>query len=233
MTPTPRRAICSPKILSGARGRPQKHSGGGWVIRGARTAPPQGGSRRALQETTEAPSSSRLSKTPYGPKTLVWVPEGQSGRIFSGCMFEVWPAPGARESLPKCGGRSPPYFGGPSWAPGAGQDLKNAPNKIRPDCLQAPSGGTRNPCIPGIRFTRDPVYDGTRKMPETWVIIPGTWIPPRPENMPNPGEPRTRVLVSLSFIHQALGRSGNGIVWSSNPAGFWTGNRRCLGSKRP
>ena len=24
---------------------------------------------------------------------------------------------------------------------------------------------------------------------------------------------------------QALGRSGNGIVWCSNPAGFWTGNR--------
>jgi hypothetical protein len=22
---------------------------------------------------------------------------------FDGCVFEVWPAPGARESLPKCG----------------------------------------------------------------------------------------------------------------------------------
>ena len=28
-------------------------------------------------------------------------------------------------------------------------------------------------------------------------------------------------------------RSGNGIVGFSNPAGFWTGNRRCLESKRP
>jgi hypothetical protein len=37
-TPTPRRAIFSPAILSGPRGRPPKTSGRGvWVIRGART----------------------------------------------------------------------------------------------------------------------------------------------------------------------------------------------------
>ena len=36
LTPTPRRAICSPKILSGAQGRPQIPSGRGvGVIRGA------------------------------------------------------------------------------------------------------------------------------------------------------------------------------------------------------
>ncbi len=29
---------------------------------------------------------------------------------FWGCVFEVWPAPGARESLLKCGGASPPTF---------------------------------------------------------------------------------------------------------------------------
>ncbi len=29
---------------------------------------------------------------------------------FLGCVFEVWPAPGARESPPKCGGRSPSTF---------------------------------------------------------------------------------------------------------------------------
>ncbi len=29
---------------------------------------------------------------------------------------------------------------------------------------------------------------------------------------------------------QALGRSGNSVVWFSNPAGFWAGNRRSRGS---
>ncbi len=28
---------------------------------------------------------------------------------FGGCVFEVWPAPGARESLQKCGGPRPPH----------------------------------------------------------------------------------------------------------------------------
>ncbi len=55
-----------------------------------------------------------------------------------GCVFEVWPAPGAREGLPKYGGRSPPHFCRPSRGPGAAQNFKNAPHKFRPDCLQAP-----------------------------------------------------------------------------------------------
>ncbi len=46
-----------------------------------------------------------------------------------GCVFEVWPAPGARESPQKCGGLRPPHFGRPSRAPGAGQTLKTHPNK--------------------------------------------------------------------------------------------------------
>ncbi len=33
-----------------------------------------------------------------------------SGGVFGGCVFEVWPAPGARESLQKCGGLRPPTF---------------------------------------------------------------------------------------------------------------------------
>ncbi len=37
-----------------------------------------------------------------------WVPEGSLAGIVLGCVFEVWPAPGARKSLQKRGGRSPP-----------------------------------------------------------------------------------------------------------------------------
>ncbi len=29
---------------------------------------------------------------------------------FFGCVFEVWPAPGAREGPQKCGGRCLPHF---------------------------------------------------------------------------------------------------------------------------
>jgi hypothetical protein len=29
-------------------------------------------------------------------------------RAFFGCVFEVWPPPGAREGFQKCGGRRPP-----------------------------------------------------------------------------------------------------------------------------
>ncbi len=38
-----------------------------------------------------------------------WVLEGSLAGFF-GCVFEVWPAPRARESPQKCGGRSPPHF---------------------------------------------------------------------------------------------------------------------------
>ncbi len=38
-----------------------------------------------------------------------WVPEGSLAG-FWGCLFEAWPAPGAREGLQICGGRSPPHF---------------------------------------------------------------------------------------------------------------------------
>ncbi len=40
---------------------------------------------------------------------LIWVLEGSLAGFF-GCILEVWPAPGARESPRTCGGRSPPYF---------------------------------------------------------------------------------------------------------------------------
>ncbi len=42
---------------------------------------------------------------------IYWVPEGSLAG-FVGCVFEVWPAPGARASLEKGGGRSPHIFEG-------------------------------------------------------------------------------------------------------------------------
>ncbi len=57
-----------------------------------------------------------------------------------GCVFEVRPAPGAREGPQKCGASPPAFlkaFPGPRGRP----DLKNAPPKIRPDCLQVPGTG--------------------------------------------------------------------------------------------
>ena len=43
---------------------------------------------------------------------------------FWGCVFVVWPAPGARETLPKGGGRSHPCFLIVSRSPGADQTTK-------------------------------------------------------------------------------------------------------------
>jgi hypothetical protein len=57
---------------------------------------------------------------------------------FVGCVFEVCPASGARESLRKCGGLRPPHFRRLSRVPGAGQTSKMHPQRIRPDCLQVP-----------------------------------------------------------------------------------------------
>ncbi len=79
-------------------------------------------------EGTKACSSSFPNSIGY--LKAVWL-------VFWGCMFEVLPAPEARECNQKCGGRSLPH----SWriyrTPGAGQISKNAPPKTRPDCLQA------------------------------------------------------------------------------------------------
>ena len=41
-------------------------------------------------------------------KPPCWVPEGSLAG-FLGCVFEVWPAPGAWEGPQKGGGRSPPH----------------------------------------------------------------------------------------------------------------------------
>ncbi len=57
-----------------------------------------------------------------------YVPEGSLAGFLE-CVFEVWPAPGAREGPQKCGERSPPHIGRPSRASGAGQTLKTHPQK--------------------------------------------------------------------------------------------------------
>ncbi len=48
-----------------------------------------------------------------------------------GCVFEVCPAPGPRE-------RPAPTFLKAFPGPRGRPDLKNAPKKVRPDCLQVP-----------------------------------------------------------------------------------------------
>ncbi len=67
-----------------------------------------------------------------------WMPEGSLAG-FVGCIFEICPAPEAREGLRKCGEAKPPTFLKAFPGPRGRPDLKNAPNKIRPDCLQVPS----------------------------------------------------------------------------------------------
>ena len=61
-------------------------------------------------------------------RELCWVPEGSLAG-FLGCVFEVWPAPGARESLQKGGGLRPQTFLKAFPGPRGRPDLKNAPNK--------------------------------------------------------------------------------------------------------
>ena len=46
---------------------------------------------------------------------------------FFGCVFEVWPARGARASLPKNGGPSPPTVGRALRGPRGRPDLTNEP----------------------------------------------------------------------------------------------------------
>ncbi len=71
-----------------------------------------------------------------------------------GCIFEVWPAPGAQESPQEGGGLRPPHFARLSGAPGAGRTSKTHP-KNRPDCRQVPrnndsgTGGIMPRPIPG------------------------------------------------------------------------------------
>ncbi len=79
---------------------------------------------------TGAPASRRLTLLAcvFGLKA-VW-PD------LWGCVFEVCPAPGARETLQKCGGRRPPHFRGLSQVPEAGQTSKMQPR----NSARRPSG---------------------------------------------------------------------------------------------
>ncbi len=88
----------------------------------------------------ESPARARVR--PFGPLYL------QSCVRFAGYLkavwpdlfgfvFEVWPAPGARQGLQKCGGPRPPHFGRPSRAPWAGQTSKTHPQQ---NLARLPSG---------------------------------------------------------------------------------------------
>ncbi len=89
-------------------------------------------------------------KSPSGPLCYAiehsrWVPEGSLAGCFR-CLFEVWPGPGGPgKALQNVGGEAPHLFGRVSRAPGARPNLKNATNKIRPDCLQVPRAAKNRP----------------------------------------------------------------------------------------
>ena len=67
----------------------------------------------------------------YGPPLYRRLPDGGSSRwgfsdLMDSVILGVWAAPGARETLPKGGGRSPPPSGMVSRAPGAARTPKMA-----------------------------------------------------------------------------------------------------------
>ncbi len=74
-------------------------------------------------------------------------PSGLGTRRQSGCIFEVWPAPRARESPKKCGGLRPPRFESFPGPPGPARAQKRTPKQIRADCLQVPSRVSRGKCL--------------------------------------------------------------------------------------
>ncbi len=67
-----------------------------------------------------------------------WVPEGSLAG-FLGCVFEVWPAPGARESLQK-GGEAPHIFEGFPGFPGLAR-----PHPPKKNLARLPSGTQTQP----------------------------------------------------------------------------------------
>ncbi len=52
-----------------------------------------------------------VTERDFGSAEGLWVPEGSLAG-FGGGLFEVWPAPGAREGPPKKGGDAPHIFEG-------------------------------------------------------------------------------------------------------------------------
>ncbi len=75
------------------------------------------------------------------------VPPGSLGTVwpgFWGFVFEVWPAPRSPESLQNGGVRSPPPFGRPPRASGAGQTSKRHPQKHGQTAFRYPAPGSRH-----------------------------------------------------------------------------------------
>ncbi len=68
---------------------------------------------------------------------------------FCGCVFEIWPAPGAWESLQKCGVASPPTFLKAFPDPRGRPDLKNSPQKT---LARLPSGAQN------LSFDKSPTF---------------------------------------------------------------------------
>ncbi len=114
----------------------------------------------ALPREPRGSPKGRVKEVPEGgSRAPGWVPEGSLAG-FLGCVFEVWPAPGARENLQKCGGGGHPTFlkafpeprGRPLRYPGSGsftgsreppgEGRGNPPGEGRePPAFQVPSSG--------------------------------------------------------------------------------------------
>ncbi len=111
---------------------------------------------RPIKENTEsyaflARKKSLYHSHPPCTKLCAWMrsqypgTSRQSG-LISGCVFEVWPAPGARESLPKGEGLRPPHFGRLSQAPGAGKTSNMHPQKSGQTAFRYPEYCDRFGC---------------------------------------------------------------------------------------
>ncbi len=124
---------------------------------------------------------------------------------------------------------------GPRWPgkPSAPGSRASGPGSI-------PYQGPRRPrdrCIPGAESARDSSIQASGRSGHGIVVPvfhPGSrvsrlirWY----SRVPNIPGSRANPRLGYTQETQALGRSGHEILWFSNPAGFWTSNRRFLGSK--
>ncbi len=107
---------------------------------------------------------SRLEKCSINHRNLVRKKGSLDGFVWR-CVFEVWPAPGAREGLQKCGGQSPPHLKRLSRAPGA----RMHPKKSGQSAFRYPGTGQVAPA----NLREDNMINPA---PRFWLIF-GHWSP--------------------------------------------------------
>ena len=94
---------------------PQKRKLGAWLFKQNRNLVLLGLTCQECRTTVDSFASWRKPKARPAAQSVDWDVDWEKllkekTPDFWGGIFEVWPAPGARESLPKGGGRSPPHF---------------------------------------------------------------------------------------------------------------------------